>query len=245
MNIQAFSDLYKFESLAEQAHVGIRMRRVFEPEAGPFGPGLQRQNAMSYCDFREMKHMADSVLRKPRCAAILREWASEAAAGRSMGHLIEEAREIRKFLTTNFEWNWWWHEALSEAQAEVVCLILFRAIGMPSESCRRLVACEGWMVAYLRPKDENDRPLHRLLTYGAADEMPEEFIGDARVASDLSEEDFNLARRIVRVLPLCRFFNNRGWFDGVLTVDRLVYYLNEDEVDVERACNNLMLDNVV
>ena len=244
MNIQAFSDLFKFESLAEQAHMLVRMRRVYEPEPGPVGPGLQRQNAMSYCDFREMKHMVESVLRKPRCAALLREWGA-GAARRSVSVLIEEAQEIRKVLVENVMWRWWWQEMLSQAQAEVVCLMLFRTLGMPSEFCRRLIVSHNWMVAYFRPREEIDFPLNRLLNYGAADEMPYEFLGDARVASEIvdpeNEADHQLALRVVRTLPLLRK-RLSCWNPGaVSTSDNIAYFLNEEEADVERVCNWLAL----
>ena len=237
MNIQAFSDLFKFESLAEQAHVLVRMRRVWVPEDMPAGPALQRQNAMSYCDFREMKHMVECVLRKPRCAALLREW----VAARP---LIEEALEIRKVLVENVMWRWWWQEMLSEAQAEVVCLMLFRTLGMPSEFCRRLIVSENWMVAYFRPSGP-DFPYHRLLNYGAADEMPYEFLGDARVASEIVDPEnqalHELALRVVRTLPLLRK-RLSCWNPGqVITTDNITYFLNEDEGAVERVCDWLAL----
>lgn len=243
MSIQAFSDLYKFESLAEMTHLNIRMRRVYEPEPGPVGPALQRQNAMSYCDFREMKHMVDSVLRKPRCAALLRKWAADATK-QHIGVLIEEAQEIRKVLVENVMWRWWWQEMLSQAQAEVVCLMLFREIGMPSEFCRRLIVSHNWMVAYFRPSGP-DNPYYRLLNYGAADEMPYEFLGDARVASEIvdpeNEAVHELALRVVRTLPLLRK-RLSCWNPGaVITSDNIAYFLNEEEVDVERICNWLAL----
>lgn len=241
MSIQAFGDLFKFETVAEQAHVLVRMRRVWEPEDMPRGPALQRQNAMSYCDFREMRHMVDCVLRKPRCAALLREW----VAGARSWSFIEDAREIRRVLVENVMWRWWWGEMLSEAQAEVVCLILFRRLGVPSRLCRRLVVCERWMVAYFRPKEPIDFPLNRLLNYGAAELMPEEFLEDARVASELGEPEneryFHLAQRVLaKYLVIQCHFDQLG-SGRELDASDLAGYMYEDEEDIIRVCDWLAL----
>jgi hypothetical protein len=237
MDFQALTDVFQFEIKMEQSELNIRMRLPFDPQNLPHpGPALQRQNAISYCEFREMKHMVDAVLRKPRTAALLRAVMT--------GPTVESAQGVRKFLMENVAWRWWWGEKLSEAQADVVAIILFRQMGVAGSFIRRLIMCEKWMIAYFRGTSELDTPLYFLLTYGAADEMMPAFLEDAFVASEMHdrEADHHLACRIQRGLPLikCRM---RTWNNGEeLTVERLAHFLIEDSENVERVCDWLALE---
>jgi hypothetical protein len=237
MDFQALTDIFQFEIKMEQSQLDIRMRLPFDPAAVPVGgPALQRQNAMSYCEFREMKHMVDAVLRKPRTAALLHAMMK--------GPTVESARGIRKFLTENVAWRWWWGEKLSEAQADVVAIMLFRQMGLPHDFIRQLIMCEKWMIAYFRGTSELDTPLYYLLTYGSADQMLPPFLEDARLASEMhdKEADHHLACRIQKALPLiqCRM---RTWHRGEeLTTQRVAYFLNEELADVERVCDWLGLE---
>ncbi len=239
MDFQALTDIFQFEIKMEQSQLDIRMRLPFDPTAVPpplVGPALQRQNAISYCEFREMKQMVDAVLRKPRTAALLRACVA--------GLTVESAQGVRKFLTENIAWRWWWGEKLSEAQADVVAIMLFRQMGLPGSFIRQLIMCEKWMIAYFRGTSEMDMPLYYLLTYGAADQMLPAFLEDARLASEMhdKEVDHQLACRIQKTLPLiqCRM---RTWHGGEqLTIERIAYFLNEDEPGVERVCDWLALE---
>lgn len=237
MDFQALTDIFQFEIKMEQSQLDIRMRMPipFDPAAMPPPvPLLQRQNAISYCEFREMKHMVDAVLRKPRTAALLRSIMA--------GPTVESAQGVRKFLTENVVWRWWWGEKLSEAQAEVVAIMLFHQMGLAHDFVRQLIMCEKYMIAYFRGSSENDMPLHYLLTYGAADEMMPAFLEDARIASEMNgrEADYRLACKIFKTLPLmkCRM---RMW-SRELTTERLAYFFNEEEADVERICGWLALE---
>ena len=241
MDFQALTDIFQFEIKMEQSQLDIRMRmpRPFEPVNLPLplgGPALQRQNAISYCEFCEMKHMVDAILRKPRTAALLRSMMT--------GATVEGAHGVRKFLTENVAWRWWWGEKLSEAQADVVAIMLFRQIGLAHDFIRRLIMCEKYMVAYFRGTSELDTPLYYLLTYGSADQMLPAFIEDARVASAMKgrEVDHHLACRIQKTLPLiiCRM---RIWNRAEeLTAERLANFLYEEPADVERVCSWLGLE---
>jgi hypothetical protein len=236
MDFQALSDVFKFEVQQEQLSFFIHMRRDYDPadRAPGAGPALQRQNAISYCDFREMKYMVDAVLRKPRTAALLHAIMA--------GPTVESACGVRKFLMENVAWRWWWGEKLSEAQADVVAIMLFRQMGVENQFVRRLIMCEKYMIGYFRGDSELDLPLNRLLNYGSADEMVPAFLEDAQVASEMQdkETDHQLACRIQSTLPLmmCRM---RIWGDE-LTTERLTYFLNEELADVERICDLLGLD---
>ncbi len=236
MDFQALTDVFQFEIKMEQSQLNIRMRL---PVAMPLplgGPALQRQNAISYCEFREMKHMVDAVLRKPRTAALLRSVMA--------GPTVESACVVRKFLMENVAWRWWWGEKLSEAQADVVAIMLFRQMGVADSFVRRLIMCEKWMIAYFRGTSELDTPLYYLLTYGAADIMLPAFLEDAHLASEMhdKEADHHLACRIHTTLPLikCRM---RTWNNGEeLTVEYLANFLIESSENVERVCYWMALE---
>ncbi len=235
MNFQALSDVFKFEVQQEQLRFFIHMRRQYDPaDAAPeAGPALQRQNAMSYCEFREMKHMVDAVLRKPRTAEMLRAWAPSAC--------VSTARGIRKFLADNVAWRWWWGEALSEKQAEVVAIMLFRELGVAHKFVRRLIMCEKWMIAYFRT-ESGHRPLDSLLHYQTYEIMNRDFLADGCVADDMADhEDYHtLAGRINCILPLIKC-HAAAWNYSPLTMRQLAYCLHEDDDKVERVADYMGL----
>jgi hypothetical protein len=235
MDFQALSDVFKFEVQQEQLRFFIHMRRQYDPaDAAPgAGPALQRQNAMSYCEFREMKQMVDAVLRKPRTAEMLRAWAPSACVG--------TARGVRQFLADNVAWRWWWGETLSEKQSEVVAIMLFRELGVAHEFVRRLIMCEKWMIAYFR-MESGYRPLDGLLYDQTAAIMRPEFLEDGRIADDMEDhEDYHtLACRIRCTLPLIKC-HAAAWNHSPLTMRQLAYCLHEDDEQVERVADYMGL----
>ncbi len=154
LNQDTLTRLYRLDEQMMGVNTDIHMRvPLYDMELPPPGPGLRRQNAMSYNSVSEAVDVAASLLARPRTRQFLKAWYKDTVASGACAAAV--AAEMKEFCSVfrNHLYMHWWHGPVTEQEAQLISIIVFYRLvpqeQLPSvtwhQAIRQLVLFERWL----------------------------------------------------------------------------------------------------